>query len=152
MGKLLTTEQVKCYRDNGFLYPIKIFSKKETLFYKTNLEKYEKKMKSIISGVMRHKAHLYFRWIDEIVRNEKLLNAVEDILGKNILCWSSDFFIKEAKDESYVSWHQDAKYWGLYPYEIITAWLALSEASVNKGPMEVIPKSHKWKVLNQIAD
>ena len=71
-----------------------------------------------------------------------------DVLGPNILCWSSNFFIKEANDNAFVSWHQDSGYWGLEPDDVVTAWLALSDANIKTGPMEVIPKSHKWNNLN----
>lgn len=118
------------------------------LSYRNNLEEYEKSKGKTISGNDRHKAHLLFKWVNEIVNNKNILDVIEDVLGPNILCWSSNFFIKEANDNAFVSWHQDSGYWGLEPDDVVTAWLALSDANIKTGPMEVIPKSHKWNNLN----
>jgi non-haem Fe2+, alpha-ketoglutarate-dependent halogenase len=63
-------------------------------------------------------------------------------LGPNLLCWSAQFFIKNAHDAAFVSWHQDATYWGLSSPEVMTAWVALSPSTVQSGCMRVIPKTH----------
>mgnify|MGYP003956548239 FL=1 len=145
MGNILANKQINFYNENGYLYPIKVISPEESLQYRKKLEEYELKTGHVISGNDRHKSHLLFRWVYEIVNNKIILDAVEDLLGPNILCWSTNFFIKEPKDNTFVSWHQDAEYWGLEPNDVVTAWIALSDATIKTGPMEVIPKSHKWK-------
>ena len=61
---------------------------------------------------MRHRSHVLFTWIDEMVRHPEILDAVEDVLGPDILCWNTSFFIKEARDPGFVSWHRIATYWG----------------------------------------
>jgi ectoine hydroxylase-related dioxygenase (phytanoyl-CoA dioxygenase family) len=78
-----------------------------------------------------------------LIRHPKILDAVEDIIGPNILCWTTNFFIKEAGTPDYVSWHQDSTYWGLSSDDVITAWLALSDAPVESGAMKFWPGSHK---------
>ena len=148
MSKNLTKNQIKFFHENGFLSPIRIMTSEKAHLYRNKLEKYEKNKGHTINGIDRHKSHLLFQWVYEIVKNKNILDAIEDLLGKNILCWSSNFFIKEPNDNTFVSWHQDSEYWGLEPDDVITAWIALSDASLETGPMEVIPKSHKWK--NQI--
>ncbi len=148
MTKILNNDQKTFFKENGFLFPIKILSEERVLSYRNNLEEYEKSKGNAISGNDRHKAHLLFKWVNEIVNNKNILDVIEDILGPNILCWSSNFFIKEANDNTFVSWHQDSEYWGLEPDDVVTAWLALSDANIKTGPMEVIPKSHKWNNLN----
>lgn len=150
MGKLLNKNQIEFFNNNGFLFPLKIMSAETAYRYRKKLEIFEKNKGHVISGIDRHKSHLLFHWVYEIVRNKNILDAVEDLLGQNILCWSSNFFIKEPKDNTYVSWHQDSEYWGLEPDDVITAWIALSDANIDTGPMEVIPKSHKWE--NQIHE
>ncbi|PPR31038.1 MAG: hypothetical protein CFH32_00366 [Alphaproteobacteria bacterium MarineAlpha9_Bin2] len=144
MGKILNNEEIDNYNKNGFFFPLRVMSEEEASYYRDKLEEYEENLGKPISGNERHKAHLLFTWIDTLVRHPLILDAIEDIIGPNILCWSSNFFIKEANDKSFVTWHQDATYWGLDPENVITAWIALSDASIKTGPMEVIPKSHKW--------
>jgi ectoine hydroxylase-related dioxygenase (phytanoyl-CoA dioxygenase family) len=76
------------------------------------------------------------------VRNPVMLDAVEDLIGPDILCWASGFFIKEAHDPGYVSWHQDSTYWGLSETRVATAWVALAPSTPENGCMRVIPGSH----------
>jgi ectoine hydroxylase-related dioxygenase (phytanoyl-CoA dioxygenase family) len=96
---------------------------------------------------MKQKPHLLFTWLDELVRDDAVLDAVEGVIGPDILCWASGFFTKEAHDPSYVSWHQDLTYWGLEPADIVTAWIALSPSTPESGCMRVVPGSHKQDVL-----
>lgn len=93
---------------------------------------------------MRHQVHVLFTWANELVRNARILDAVEQVIGPDILCWLTNFFIKEPGDGGFVSWHQDATYWGLEPHDrIITAWLALSDAPVESGAMKFLAGSHR---------
>ena len=80
--------------------------------------------------------------LDRIVNNTRLLDAMEDLLGPNLLNYGTVLFIKEPHDPGFVSWHQDAKYMGLEPHVGITAWVALSAATKESGCMAMIPGSH----------
>ena len=75
-----------------------------------------------------------------------MLDAVEDVIGPDILCWGGSFFTKEARTEDFVSWHQDLTYWGLEPADIVTAWVALSPSTPESGCMRVVPGSHHQDV------
>jgi ectoine hydroxylase-related dioxygenase (phytanoyl-CoA dioxygenase family) len=77
------------------------------------------------------------------MRTPRILDAVEDLIGSDLLCWNTLFWVKEAGSESFVSWHQDYNYWGLDSRDLVTVWLALSPASVESGCMKVMPGSHK---------
>jgi non-heme Fe2+,alpha-ketoglutarate-dependent halogenase len=59
---------------------------------------------------MRHKLDLQFAWLGALVRRSSILDTVEDLDGPDLLCWTSNFFIKEAADPAFVSWHQDSTY------------------------------------------
>jgi ectoine hydroxylase-related dioxygenase (phytanoyl-CoA dioxygenase family) len=91
---------------------------------------------------MRHKSHLLFSWLADLVREEKILDAVEDLYGGDLLCWTTNFFIKEAHDPGFVSWHQDSTYWGLSRPDVVTAWVALTASNASNGAMQVIPGTH----------
>ena len=99
------------------------------------------------AGGLRTKSHLLLTWVDEIVRHPNVLDAVESIVGPDILVWGTSFFIKEPRNASFVSWHQDLTYWGLEPPDIVTAWIALSESSTENGAMRVIPGTHTSEVV-----
>ncbi len=147
MPKRLTDEQVERFERDGILFPVRALSREQAYHYRQCLEQYEGGVGHPIQSNMRHNVHLLFTWADELVRHPAILDAVEDLLGPNLYCWITNFFIKEAKDPAYVSWHQDSTYWGLEPNQVVTAWVALTDAPVESGAMKMLPGSHKWDQL-----
>ncbi|MBJ3774410.1 phytanoyl-CoA dioxygenase family protein [Acuticoccus mangrovi] len=129
------------WRD-GYLFPLRVMSRADAAHYRHALEAYEAQNGGPIAGNLRHKTHLLFTWANEIARTPAILDAVESILGPDILLWASSFFIKEPGTTSYVSWHQDATYWGLDGSDVVTAWVALADAPVESGAMRFWPQSH----------
>ena len=113
----------------------------EVAHYRGCLEKHEAKTGAPLQGNWRHKAHLLFTWVDELVHHPKIVDAAEDVLGPDLLCWTTNFFIKEANSPGFVSWHQDAFYWGLSKDDVMTAWVALSPANLESGCMKFVPGS-----------
>ena len=141
--KLLSSEAISQYHRDGFHFPVKVMPEAAARVLRDCLESYEKAQGGPLDqAYRRHKVHLLFTWLWQLVRNPNILDAVEDLIGPNILCWSSSFFIKEAHDPSFVSWHQDATYWGLSTDEVVTAWVALSPSTIPAGAMRVVPRSH----------
>ena len=142
MGKKLSEEQIASYHRDGFLSPVDVLSPDEVKRFRTLLEEAEAKWPEATAGASRNNAHCNFTFLDEIVHHPVLLDAVEDLVGPDIMACATVLFIKEAHDPGFVSWHQDGKYMGLEPNEGVTAWVALSEASEVSGCMEMIPGSH----------
>lgn len=142
MPKVLSDADVKRYHREGFLFPVPVLSREEARGYRDRLEAYERGSGGPIAGNLRHKVHLLFTWANELMRHPAILDAVEDVIGPDILCWSTNFFIKEANSPSFVSWHQDATYWGLSTSDVITAWVAFADAPVESGAMKFWPGSH----------
>jgi non-haem Fe2+, alpha-ketoglutarate-dependent halogenase len=143
MPKRLTNREIEAYRRNGFHVPVRVFSAEVAAALRRRLEAHEASTGAPLQGKWRVKSHLLFTWADEIVHHPAILDAVEDIIGPNILCWNTNFFIKEPESAGFVSWHQDAAYWGLEPEEVVTAWVALTPSNTVSGCMKVIPGSHK---------
>ncbi len=129
------------YHERGYHFPIRVMSTEAALGYRQRLETYESIYGPLI-GERRQKPHLLLTWLSDLVRLPSILDAVEDILGPDILVHSASFFTKEAGDASFVSWHQDATYWGLEPAEILTAWVAFTDSTTENGAMRVVPNSH----------
>jgi non-heme Fe2+,alpha-ketoglutarate-dependent halogenase len=147
MPKALTPAQIEQYREQGCVFPIRIMSETEAVGLRGRLEAFERGMGGPLTGDMRHKSHLLFAWLAELVRRRSILDTVEDLHGPDLLCWTTNFFIKEAADPAFVSWHQDSTYWGLSKPDVVTAWVAFTPATEANGAMEYIPGSHK---LDQI--
>ena len=148
MPKVLNTAEVEAYQTRGYHLPVDALSDDEVVTCRRQLEAYEVKTGGPIQGEMRHKSHLVFPWINDLMRHPRVLDAVEDILGPNLLVWSTSFFIKEARDPGFVSWHQDATYWGLSSPDVCTAWIALSPSNKISGCMKFIPGTHKKQVAH----
>jgi non-haem Fe2+, alpha-ketoglutarate-dependent halogenase len=143
----LSQAQIRQYHERGYLSPIRVLSSERAAACRQKLEAAEAANGGPFQGAMKQKPHLLFTWLDDLVRDDAVLDAVEGVIGPNILCWASGFFTKEAHDPSYVSWHQDLTYWGLEPADIVTAWIALSPSTPESGCMRVVPGSHKRDVM-----
>jgi len=142
MPKILSDAAVQAYARDGFVAPIRVMSEEDAAGYRRRLEAHESKTGAPLQGNWRHKTHLLFTWADELVHHPRILDAVEDAIGPNILCWTATFFIKEAQSPGFVSWHQDSTYWGLDPADVITAWVALTRSDLESGCMKVMPGTH----------
>jgi phytanoyl-CoA dioxygenase PhyH len=149
MLKVLSQAAIERYRRDGYYFPLPVLSADEARGYRRRLEAFEAEQGGPLRGELRHKGHLVFTWLDALVRHPVILDAVEDVLGPNILCWSSSFFLKEARDPAYVSWHQDATYWGLSAPDVVTAWVAFTDATVENGAMRMVPGTHREQVAHR---
>ncbi|MEY3046105.1 MAG: hypothetical protein RL242_2947 [Pseudomonadota bacterium] len=126
------------FSKNGFAFPIDVLPKDEasTLrkkFYGIYLQD---------KNLLGHNCHLLFPELYDLIFNEKILDAVEQVTGPDIMLWASSFFIKKPTSSDFVSWHQDQTYWGFEPDDVVTAWLALSASNALSGCMKVIRGSH----------
>ena len=142
MAKILTESQIEQFHRDGCVFPIRVMPEAEALEIRSKLEDYEKKSGGPLAGDLRHKTHLLFPWLGDVVRNSRVVDAIEDLYGPNLLCWTTNFFIKEASNPAFVSWHQDSTYWGLSRPDVVTAWVALTPSHRANGAMTFIPGTH----------
>jgi non-heme Fe2+,alpha-ketoglutarate-dependent halogenase len=139
--KLLPAAAVRNYQERGYYAPVRVMPASRAGALRLALERHEAEH-GRLAGPLRHKSHLVFTWLADLVRSPAILDAVEDIIGPDILCWGSSFFIKEARHPGFVSWHQDSTYWGLDPANVVTAWVAFTDSNTANGAMRVIPGTH----------
>lgn len=143
MPNVLSRHDVERYEKAGFHFPVRVLSTDEARGYREKLEAHEAHEGQPLRGAYRQKTHLLFTWLDGLIRDPRILDVVEDVLGPDLFCWSSSFFIKEANDPGYVSWHQDSTYWGLSSPDVMTVWVAFSASDATSGCMRVVPGSHR---------
>jgi hypothetical protein len=146
MSTRLSAEAIEHYQRAGYHFPIRVMSPADARAQRERLEAAEAALGGPLRGIYRVKPHLLFTWLADLVRHPAILDAVESVLGPDILCWNTSFFTKEAASPGYVSWHQDATYWGLSEPDVVTAWVALTEISAANGNMRVVPGSHRAPV------
>ena len=144
----LTSNQLKQYEDEGFVSPINIFSKEKAKEIRNEIELIEKNMPGELEKSGRYNAHLISPLLDEVTHNSKILDAVESLIGKNILVCGTTLFIKNPYEKGFVSYHQDAKYIGLEPHNWVTAWVAITDSNEENGCMRMWSGSHKDDLKN----
>lgn len=147
MPKALTEEQLAQWNRDGAVWPIDLLTADEAADYTRRFEDLETSMGAEAQSRFRIKAHLPFPWLWDLVTHPRLADAVEDLIGPNIVCWGSSFFTKKAHDPRFISWHQDSTYYGLEPPESITAWVAFTRANAESGCMKIIPGSHTGEAI-----
>jgi len=140
---VLTRDQISQYNANGYLMPFDGLNKTEAMeisaFFDGVLAAYIELGRSSYSIST---AHLRFSRIYQLVQHPRLVSAVADLLGENVVCWGSHFFCKMPRDGKRVPWHQDSTYWPLSPTKTVTVWLAIDDADPENANMKFIPKSH----------
>ena len=142
----LTTEQLKDYNNHGYVAPIDILSSEEVRKIKTEIEYIERKWPDELIGLGRNNAHYISPVFDQVCHNPKILDAVESIIGKDILIGGTTLFIKDPDNKGFVGWHQDAKYIGFEPHNWVTAWLAITDTNEENGCMRMCSGTHKEKI------
>ena len=142
----LSSNQLKQYEDKGFVSPINIFSKEKAKEIRNEIELIENKIPGELEKSGRYNAHLISPLLDEVTHNSKILDAVQSLIGENILVCGTTLFIKNPNEQGFVSYHQDAKYIGLEPLNWVTAWVAITDSNEKNGCMRMWSGSHKDKL------
>lgn len=147
MPKALSEAQVATYREHGILFPLPVLDAGEIRACLDALSRIEGLPEPARGRALKNKSHLVSRTLNDLIRKPAILDAVEDVIGPDLLVWGASFFKKEGGSPDFVSWHQDATYWGLEPMDIVTAWVALTPSTVESGCMRVVPGTHQGSIL-----
>ena len=144
----LSEQQIKFYDEKGYIAPIDVLSRQEANEIRQEIETIEKKWPNALEGIGRNYVHLISPAFNKVCLNNKILDAVESIIGKNILICGTTLFIKNSNEKGFVSFHQDAKYIGLEPHNWVTAWIAVTDSNEENGCMRMWSGSHKENLKN----
>jgi len=152
--KALSRGQADSFRYNGFLFPLPALAPEEIVACLAGLDRLERELGSPVADAdirWRSHAHAHSPWFNRLIRHPRILDAVEDLIGPDILVWTSTFFIKEPHSPTFAAWHQDATYFGLEPKESVCAWVALTDASHEAGCMEALSSRGAPRQLRHAA-
>lgn len=141
---------VSDYTQNGIVMPIRVLSEERAGELADQVMAVRQSGDERAELSLQRGPHYLYPWLFELATSDAVLDAVEKILGPNILIWSSQFFMKDPGDGGYVSWHQDSTYWGLEPNTVTTAWIALTPSTVESGCMKVAPGTHLQQQLPHV--
>ncbi|MEE2829401.1 MAG: phytanoyl-CoA dioxygenase family protein [Myxococcota bacterium] len=149
-GFHLEPAQIERFEQQGYLSPLAVLTDIELVHFRSAYEAFLEGFDGRPPPHYKHKLHLMYEWADKLVHHPAVLDPVESILGPDLLCWTSNLLVKEPGGGSFVSFHQDATYWGLEPHEVVTAWIALSPSTARSGCVEVVPGSHRGEMLPHV--
>ncbi|MCZ4281202.1 phytanoyl-CoA dioxygenase family protein [Kiloniella laminariae] len=140
------------FERDGYVFPLEIMTAEEARACRKRLEDLEAgahpPLKRPLNEYLRGTAHYLSMLAADLSQDSRILGAVEQLLGPDLLVWSCEFFIKEAGSTRMISWHQDLTYWGLgEEAEEVTAWLALSRSDQASGCMKFVPGSHQNMIV-----
>ncbi len=137
------------YERDGYCFPFDAMTSNQAGQYRHQLESIEARARqeNLNQTIWFTHANFVLPFVDEMTRLPAVLEPVKAILGPNLLVWNASFFIKEPNTPGFVSWHQDLTYWGLNGADEITAWIALSPATMRSGCMRFVPGSHTRDVV-----
>lgn len=152
----ITEKHHEEYNEHGYTIIREMFTKEETeLLYRTALED-ELIRKNAFDlndqNGKKTKLTLWYKPGDDIfgllTRSKRVVKGVETLLGKEDVChYHSKLMQKEPRVGGAWEWHQDYGYWYkngfLFPDAMISVMVALSEATVENGCLQVIKGSHK---------
>jgi ectoine hydroxylase-related dioxygenase (phytanoyl-CoA dioxygenase family) len=129
------------FERDGFLAGLPALSAEEIARYRPKLlGLYD----ALPAALHKHFINLHgvLDWAAALGRHSAILDAVEVLVGPDILLWKSKAFVK-FPGPAQVAWHQDLPHWNLVPAEAVTAWLALSDSNEGNGCVRAIPASHR---------
>ncbi len=148
-SRSLTDSDVRRYEEDGVLFPVQVLDSAEVARYRAAAEELDRALLEAAQPVapgerpvmMDGECHLNFEWAHSLCTHPMILDVVERIIGPDILVHSSSLFFKRP-GKSFVSWHQDSNYWELSQPRLVSAWIALSDSTVENGCLRVQPGTH----------
>jgi ectoine hydroxylase-related dioxygenase (phytanoyl-CoA dioxygenase family) len=151
MGKILTDAQVRRYREDGVLFPVPALGTRSLARFRARFDEVIGAMGTERPSYRFAQWQLCFRWAYDLVTHPPILDAVEDLLGPNILVHSSTAFVKWPHSPDFVSWHQDGHNWRLDVPRLVSAWVALTDSTPENGCLRAIPGSHRLSRLAHVV-
>ena len=140
MGKRLTQAEIDCFHEHGFLPGIDVFSAEECDVFRYGVEAFEQARPEAVDWAFDIKANLLFDWVYALSCVPRLLDAIEDLIGPDVLLTNSIFRIKEPGSGTFYGWHQDAARIRVEP-GFVLAFVAITDATPENGCLRLIPDS-----------
>jgi non-haem Fe2+, alpha-ketoglutarate-dependent halogenase len=141
----LTGEQIEAFNATGYVSPLPGLDPEAA----TSLRGYiDWLIDEVVSADDRRNSysinqyHQVCRGMHDLVTTPLFVAYATDILGPEIVLWSSHMFCKLPGDGMEVPLHQDANYWPFSPTKSVTVWLAVDDVDAANSAMRFAPGSH----------
>jgi phytanoyl-CoA hydroxylase len=158
-GQMLSEAQVAQFREIGFLKGGRVYRDAEADALRAHLGEVmegrseaqpeaNRNMKGredqvVVQIVNIWEADDLFR---EHLYHPEICAMVGQLIGTDTLrVWHDQIQYKPPKVGGSTDWHQDHPYWPiLQPADLVSAWVALDDASIENGCMSMVARSHRW--------
>jgi hypothetical protein len=148
MGKRLEAAATARFERDGVVFPVPVMSADDAAGCLSRFEAMSAERAGRLPAALNAKPHLLVPWLWELVHDPRIVDAVEDLIGPDILCWATSFIAKQGQDGRYVTWHQDATHWNLSAPEAVTAWLAFTPSDRSNGCVRAVPGTHRVQLAH----
>lgn len=138
---MLSQSQIDSYYRNGFLCPLPVLPPEDLGRFQAGFAEIEAELGQEVRRMGQ--PHLFFPWAYDLATHPQVLDAVESLLGPNLLVSGTLILCKLPGDPGFVAWHQDSVYSGWHLTPTTSAWIALSPSLPENGCMRVVPGSHR---------
>lgn len=156
---MLSSEQVRFFREEGYLIGPQVYSPERCLALRQRLDDVmEGRSRAspeakrnllgdsemvVIQVVNIWEADDLFR---EHLYQPAICEMIADLMGTDVVrVWHDQVQYKPPRIGGPTNWHQDHPYWPIIqPADLVSAWLAIEDATLENGCMRVVPKSHLW--------
>lgn len=142
---------MNAFAEEGIRFPIPVLDEGEVARARAEVDR----IAAANGGVLKRfdRAHLFFRWAYDLALHPRVVDAAAEILGDDVVVWGSLILSKPPHDPGFVAWHQDGAYAGfLGDAPAVSAWIALSDSTIESGCMRVVPGSHKQKLAHAVKN
>jgi hypothetical protein len=152
MGMALSESVLRSYERDGVLSPLPALGPDEVAWFRARAEELERRLRGPSGAADIVQPQLHFRWAYDLATHPRVLDAVSDVIGQDVLVHSASLFSKRPGDGRHVPWHQDGHYWRLSMAKLVSAWIALSHSTRASGCLRVVPGTHRDRLPHREID
>lgn len=135
----ITPSDVQSYYEQGYMRFGRVLNDEELAQARAHIDWLIANLSADDWPERMNMSHLNDEKMFALCTHKGILDAVEKLIGPNIVLFASHLLAKPAKLGHEVPWHQDGIFWPLEPMKVLTVWLALDNATKENGCMRVIP-------------
>jgi ectoine hydroxylase-related dioxygenase (phytanoyl-CoA dioxygenase family) len=150
----LTAEQIRSYRENGFLKLKNVLSPETIRAYAPEITRKVHELNTLHLPMEQRttyqKAFLQVMnlWtksdvVKEFVYSRRLARIAAELMGtRGVRMYHDQALYKEGRG-GFTPWHADQYYWPLASEHAVTVWIPLQATPLELGPLAFAPKSHR---------
>lgn len=143
-ARTLSAREVSSFNRDGILSPLPLLEEQEIVEFRNGINRrLEQTLAAGSDSYSLLDIHLNDVRVYDLMFDPRLVGYVKDLIGPDIVCWTTHCFCKLPHDERQVAWHQDAYYWPFTPARTVTAWLAVDDVDRENASMQFVRGSHR---------